>query len=80
MKRIPLLNDTLISADGRFTLTLIDLDPTQRKIRLAADRVRAIKRTIADLEIPAGYSTFVSGLPAILHSTGFGRPDGSSAQ
>lgn len=65
LERIPLLNDTLISADGRFTLTLIDLDPAQRKIRLAADRVRAIKRAIDASEIPAGYSTFVSGVPAI---------------
>ncbi|MCR9197421.1 MAG: MMPL family transporter [Planctomycetaceae bacterium] len=61
LERIPLLNDTLISADGRFTLTLIDLDPSQRKIRLAAERVRAI----ANSSIPDGYSTFVSGVPAI---------------
>lgn len=65
LERIPLLNDTLISADSRFTLTLIDLDPSQRKISLAADRVRAIHSAIENSRVPGSYSTFVSGVPAI---------------
>lgn len=65
LERIPLLNDTLISADRKFALTLIDLDPSQRRIRLAAQQVRAIRQCIADSRVPSGFTTFISGVPAI---------------
>lgn len=65
LERIPLLNDSLISADRRFALTLVDLDPSQRKINLAAERVKAIEDLIQQSAVPNNCAVFVSGVPAI---------------
>lgn len=63
--RIPLLNDLLISEDQQLLMTLIDLEPDQRKIKLATERVRSIEETIAAQPVPNGTQTFITGVPAI---------------
>ncbi len=65
LKRIPLLNDTLISSDNQMMMTLIDLDPAGRTITRVTQRVNAIADVIADLPAPADTDTFISGVPAI---------------
>lgn len=65
LARLPLLNDLLVSEDQRLMMTLIDLDPDQRKIKLATERVRSIEDTIASIPLPEGAQTFITGVPAI---------------
>lgn len=65
LKRIPLLNDTLVSGDQRLLLTLVDLGPEDRTIRKATVRVRQIEQAIAQSKLPEGTTTFISGVPAI---------------
>ncbi|MEZ6124390.1 MAG: MMPL family transporter [Planctomycetaceae bacterium] len=65
MEKLPLLNDTLISQDQQLTLTLIDIDPADRTIQRAAERIRAVERILNDVPCPEGTQTAVSGVPAI---------------
>ena len=65
LQRIPLLNDTLISADQQLLMTLVDLNPEDRTISKATERVDEIHRIIESISLPAGTTTFTSGVPAI---------------
>jgi len=64
-ERIPLLNDTLVSSDQRLMMTLIDVDPQDRTISKATERIQAVEDLLAKLQSPEGTQTFVSGVPAI---------------
>lgn len=65
LKRLPLLNDTLISSDQQLTMTLIDLDPADRGIAKATERIQSVEALLAGLNAPEGTQTLVSGVPAI---------------
>ena len=65
LQQIPLLNDLLVSEDQQLVMTLIDLDPAQRSIAAATKRVSAVEDILADMELPPGTRTFISGVPAI---------------
>ena len=64
-ERIPLLNDTLVSKDQQLMMTLIDVDPADRTISKATERIVAIEALLAARESPEGTQTFVSGVPEI---------------
>lgn len=64
-ERIPLLNDTLVSSDQRLMMTLIDVDPENRTISKATERIQAVEDLLAAFKPPQGTQTFVSGVPAI---------------
>ena len=49
LKRIPLLNDTLISRDHQLMMTLIDVDPADRSIAKATEHIRDIEQLLACL-------------------------------
>lgn len=65
LDQLPLLNDTLVSSDHRLMLTLVDLDPSERTISRATQRVRAVEKLISDFPPPQGTTSFISGVPAI---------------
>ncbi len=65
LARIPLLNDMLVSSDHQLMMTLVDLNPEDRTIDKATARVDAIQQVIAGFPLPAGTTTFTSGVPAI---------------
>lgn len=65
LKRIPLLNDTLISRDHQLMMTLIDVDPADRSIAKATEHIRDIEQLLAATPAPTQTKTFVSGVPAI---------------
>lgn len=64
-ERIPLLNDTLVSSDQRLMMTLIDVDPSDRSISKATERIRSVEELLIELKCPPGTHTFISGVPAI---------------
>jgi uncharacterized protein len=65
IRQIPLLNDMLISKDQQLLMTLVDLDPGDRSIATATQRVTAIEHVLDATQLPDGTQTFVSGVPAI---------------
>ncbi|MCP4173178.1 MAG: MMPL family transporter [Fuerstiella sp.] len=65
IRQLPLLNDMLISNDQRLLMTLVDLDPDDRSIMTATQRVGGIEQVLQNTAPPAGTRTFVSGVPAI---------------
>lgn len=65
LKKIPLLNDTLISSDHQLIMTLVDLDPADRSIVALTERVIAVEKVLGDSPLPVNTRTFLSGVPAI---------------
>ncbi|MCP4175239.1 MAG: MMPL family transporter [Fuerstiella sp.] len=65
IRQLPLLNDMLISNDQQLLMTLVDLDPADRTIATATERVSGIEQVLADTALPPGTRTFVTGVPAI---------------
>ena len=65
LSQIPLLNDTLISADQQLLMTLVDLNPDDRTITKATARVDAIHQLIDSMPLPQNTTVFTSGVPTI---------------
>lgn len=65
LKRLPLLNDLLISSDQSLLLTLIDLEPSQRQVALATEHIQHIEAILKALPSPKGTRTLITGVPAI---------------
>lgn len=65
LSQLPLMNDTLVSQDRRLMLTLVDLNPEDRTIAQATQRVEAIQQLIESTPLPQATRTFISGVPAI---------------
>ncbi|MDG1895561.1 MAG: MMPL family transporter [Fuerstiella sp.] len=65
IRQLPLLNDMLISKDQQLLMTLVDLDPDDRTITTATQRVSRIEQILQQTELPPGTRTFISGVPAI---------------
>lgn len=65
IRRIPLLNDTIVSQDQQLLMTLIDVDPSDRGIAMATKRISAVEDMLRKGPSPAATQTFVSGVPAI---------------
>ncbi|MEO2019346.1 MAG: MMPL family transporter [Fuerstiella sp.] len=65
IRQLPLLNDMLISNDQQLLMTLVDLDPADRTIVTATERVSGIEQVLAETALPPGTRTFVSGVPSI---------------
>ena len=65
IRQLPLLNDMLISNDQQLLMTLVELDPDDRTIATATQRVSSIERVLQKTELPPATRTFISGVPAI---------------
>jgi uncharacterized protein len=65
IRQLPLLNDMLISNDQQLLMTLVDLDPEDRTIATATQRVSSIEQILQKTELPPATRTFTSGVPAI---------------
>ena len=65
LKRLPLLNDMLISSDQSLLLTLIDLEPSQRQVALATGHIQNIEGILEAMPSPKGTRTLITGVPAI---------------
>lgn len=65
IRQLPLLNDLLISNDQSLVLTLIDLEPSQRRVALATKHIRNIEAELKRLPCPEGTRTWITGVPSI---------------
>ncbi len=65
LRRLPLLNDLLISEDRQLLLLLISIDPNQRSMHEIRPRVAAIEQLLAQVQPPEGTRIRLSGVPPI---------------
>ena len=65
LKRLPLLNDLLISSDRQLTLTLVSLDPGGRDIDTTRSRIARLSQLLDQLASPDGTRVSLSGIPTI---------------
>lgn len=63
LRRLPLLNDLMISADRRLLLTLVSLDPRHRGMSNIRPPVEAIEKVLRTVPLPAGSATHLTGVP-----------------